>query len=64
MNLRTLVSKTSPFSRLRNAQLDPVKGFEPIFTDPKSAVLPIGRHRKKYALVEITKGAKVRNGLL
>ena len=49
-NLRTHVSKTCPFCHLWNAQkikLASGKGFEPLFLDSKSSVLPIGRPRKK-----------------
>lgn len=47
-NLRTLAPKASPYRRLRNAQkktLASGKGFEPLFPDSKSGVLPVGRPR-------------------
>ena len=53
-NPRTLAPKASPYSRLRNAltkKLAPEKGFEPLFPDPKSGVLPVGRLRNLEAPV-------------
>src|SRR5688572_2494871 len=52
-NLRTLLSKRSPYSHLWNAQkiLASGKGFEPVFHRSKRCVLPLDEPEKLEALV-------------